>query len=305
MELALFWAIQQRLAGAGFRDRGGHGADYPRLHRHRCGPSSQAADSPVVVAESRSRLSNLSTHAKWLRSSDIAAELLVSDPDWPSVRSPTPKHGNRRPRLLARRHFSPRRTIDRTHPRSRPQAAHRHLPACAGREARGTTGDVRSRDPDGCRTWSAARAPCRDLNCSAGNKLHERRRWTGALAFSPPLEASARLQIGVRRRRRRCGRRRWRCLDVTGPGGKSQRRWGCTSRRGLVGLDARLVGPAVSDDQSENHDDGDDCCQPRPDRSRAVGPLDIESTERIGAARIGVAGLRHNSPPFLGGQLWC
>lgn len=137
---------------------------------------------------------------------------------------------------------------------------------------------------------------------------HAEAKPAACVAFSLPPEASARLRIGVRRRRRGRGRRRRRrrgCLYVTGPGGKSERRWGRTRRCGLVGLEARLVGPAISDDQSENHDDGDDCRQPRPDRSRAAGPLAIESTERIGAARIGVARVRHHSPPFLGGQAWC
>jgi len=88
---------------------------------------------------------------------------------------------------------------------------------------------------------------------------------------------------------------------MTRLGPKSQSRRGRTSRRRLVGLNLGLLRPAISDDQSENYDNGEDCCQPRPHRPRAVGHLAIDTARWIGAARTGVAGIRHDSPQFLSG----
>ena len=126
-----------------------------------------------------------------------------------------------------------------------------------------------------------------------------------------PLETSARSLIGGGRwcrRRRRCRRRCCRCRHVTRLGRRrwSRWRWGRTSRRRLVGLVARLmIGPTISDDQPEDHDNGDDRRHPCPHRPRAAGPLEIETAQRIGAAWIGVARVRHDSPPFLGGpSVW-
>jgi hypothetical protein len=121
---------------------------------------------------------------------------------------------------------------------------------------------------------------------------------TPAPAFSPRSKCQRGHSLigGGRRYRRRCGGR-----HVTRPGGRrrSRRRRRGTSRgRGRI---ARLIGPAVSNDQSENRDSGDERRQPCPQRSRAVGPLEIETTQRIVTARIGVAGVRHDSPPFLRG----
>ena len=88
---------------------------------------------------------------------------------------------------------------------------------------------------------------------------------------------------------------------MTRLGPKSQSRRGRTSRRRLVGLNLGLLRPAISDDQSENYDNGEDCCQPRPHRPRAIRHLAIDTAQWIGAARTGVAGIRHDSPQFLRG----
>jgi len=125
------------------------------------------------------------------------------------------------------------------------------------------------------------------------NKQHERDGGTAAPVFSLCRHRSKRprLLIGGGHRRRR---------HITELGGRrrSGLRRGRTSRSRLLG--ARLLSPVISVEQPESPESDERRGYPRPDVRAAARPFG--TTPLIVAARIGVAGVRHDSTPFLVNQ---
>ena len=76
-------------------------------------------------------------------------------------------------------------------------------------------------------------------------------------------------------------------------------RRGCARCSGRVGsVVASPFGTIISDTQSENNQDGDECRQPGPHRSATARRFKIEATGWVGAARVGVVRVRHVSSSF-------
>jgi len=154
-----------------------------------------------------------------------------------------------------------------------------------------TTGDVRSGASDGA--VRGARPDHLAELTGWRNKQHERDGGTAAPVFSLCRHRSKRprLLIGGGHRRRR---------HITELGGRrrSGLRRGRTSRSRLLG--ARLLSPVISVEQPESPESDERRGYPRPDVRAAARPFG--TTPLIVAARIGVAGVRHDSTPFLVNQ---
>jgi len=151
-----------------------------------------------------------------------------------------------------------------------------------------TTGDVRSGASDGA--VRGARPDHLAELTGWRNKQHERDGGTAAPVFSLCRHRSKRprLLIGGGRRCRR---------HITELGGR--RRPGLPSRSRLLG--ARLLTPVPSVEQPESPESGERPGYPRPDVRDAARPFG--TTPLIVAARIVVAGVRHDSTPFLVDQM--